>query len=126
MSVAVITRADSYRDGGSVSVTFTKPESDREYTLLFPIKEAPSNPREQWRKFSEPILEVYTRTSYASPITGVSSPSFAKESSSVSWESALELVESMADSLAKLVPRDLEIYEYMLAVAKCKGTYNGS
>jgi hypothetical protein len=117
---------DTYRDGGSVSISFRASEADKEYCLLFPIKEVPEDPKAKWRTYREPILETYVHTVYTSPVTGFSCPSHHKEECPTTWHEARNLLASAALLLPGFESDYLWVHGYMVAIAENRGAITGS
>jgi len=108
-----------YRDGGSVSASFTEVDSDTEYCLFFKIGFSPntdSKPRP--RKFRHAILKINKKAIYLSPITNISTPSFETEERSISWSDALKLLEALRPQMADFKSDYLWVFEEMVDCAK--------
>lgn len=121
-----ITSLDIYRDGGSVSVTFFTEDKDREYSLLFPIKDQPDDPKAKWRTYRDPVLEVYVNGTYCSPITGVSSPTVKKETTLFSWSDARALLRDLEKLIPAVKSEYLWVFGCMVEISKNDGAYNGT
>ena len=121
-----ISALDVYRDGGSVSITFLTDESDRDYSLLFPIKDHPDDPKAKWRTYRDPVLEVYVKGTYTSPITSISSPTVKKETHPSSWAESSALLQYLEKFLPEVKSDYLWVYGYMVEIARNEGAYDGS
>lgn len=83
---------DVYRDGGSVSASF-QGDDDKQYCLLLRIR--PEAFHESIKTYRAPMLEAATLSQYTSPVTGVSSPEWVRESREVSWNDAGAILEKL-------------------------------
>lgn len=115
-TVVRLTRLGIYRDGGSLTACFESSDNT-EYCLLFPINFRLSPSEFEAPRFMQPLLERYIRTEYKSPMTGVVSPEFKKESGSVSWSEARALLDSMEPQLEGFDSDYLWVFESMREAA---------
>lgn len=121
-SVTQLTELGFYRDGGSLCVSFKGTESAIEYNLLFPISNGPAFDRTLTNcVFKSPILETYTTGQYVSPVTGVSSPTTAKESTAICWAEARSLLEAVRPYLSGFQSEYLWVFEAMRSAAASDG-----
>jgi hypothetical protein len=95
---------DGYRDGGSVGASY---ESDDQVqcSLIFPIAKKYSDPGGP--TYRAPVLDVYEPSPYTSPVSGVTSPDWKRESRQISLEEAGELLRAMKPMLASVDARSI-------------------
>lgn len=122
-TVTQLTSLDVYRDGGSLSVSFKGTEPGIEYTLLFPIDRSPAfdsnlkNP-----SFKSPVLELYRAGQYVSPVTGISTPTTTKETTSTGWVEACKLLEAIRPHLSASHSEYLWVFEAMVSASSSEGS----
>lgn len=64
-----LTSIDTYRDGGSMSISFIS-LTGIEHTLLFPVRNSPGN-ENGTKTYAEPVLEIFRKTKRVSHVTGL-------------------------------------------------------
>ncbi len=97
--IVAFVRFAVYRDGGSVSATFTGADGI-EYSLFFQVgqPEPPGEPR----RYAAAVLKWSATFDYRSPVTGDISPGSRADSAPVTWAEARRILHE----LAPLVPSD--------------------
>ena len=114
-----LTALDVYRDGGSLSATFTGFDERISCCLLFPILDGPAfNPSLTLCTYRRPLLTTYTQTIYVSPITGASSPDYKKEEIGVSWLEAKQLLSQIEPKVADSESEYLWVFQEMKNAAE--------
>jgi hypothetical protein len=84
LTMAQLKSLDLYRDGGSLSVTFTGQEACVQYCLLFPIKPSPADCTSKIYSYWQPVMEIYRTVPYVSPKTGFSNPITQRQKNQIS------------------------------------------
>jgi len=120
-TVASPTSLDVYRDGGSLSVSF-RDSNDTEHTLFFPVRLSVGAPRRFERVgYFPPKLERFIRTPRISHITGLESVDTTKETDSVSWEEAKQILSQLSPLISQLQTQYAYVFPEMLEVAANNG-----
>jgi hypothetical protein len=129
---------DSYRDGGSLGISFDG-EGKYWYELFLPIKREHKldNQNRVVDSISvgylDPVLKIYTPFESVSKITGIINTEYKETKQPISWEIANNLLKTMKDlvesfemegELSEFYDRDegLSIYQEMLNATKIRGS----
>lgn len=75
---------DTYRDGGSMSISFIS-LTGIEHTLLFPVSHSNSH-NSNSRTYAEPILEIYRKVKRVSHVTGLASYDTCIQKKQLKWQ----------------------------------------
>jgi hypothetical protein len=117
-----LTSLDIYRDGGSLSASFSGQEADVQYCLFFPIKSSPAFDRGlKSYSYRQPVLEVYKTVPYVSPRTDFSNPTTEKDTTQLAWAEAHALLESIKPYMAGFESDCVWVFEAMLSAASNGG-----
>ena len=93
--VSELTGFDVYRDGGSISLSFKDLNSD-EWCLFFGINLVSRGIGEiESLGYKSPVLEQYIRNDYTSPVTGVTSKDWKKETTPISWDESSDIISQL-------------------------------
>lgn len=123
LTVTQLESLDIYRDGGSLSVSFTGQETNVQYCLLFPIKSSPADCTSKIYRYWQPVLEVYRTVPYVSPKTGFSNPMTQKENNPISWAEAIALLESIKPHMVGFESDYTWVFEAMRSAAATEGNH---
>lgn len=125
-TVVQLTSLDTYRDGGSMSVSFLDDEGVN-CTLMFPINMVAHGQLEfENLGYREPRLEVFRRTERVSRVTGLSSFDLEKMSEPVSWEIARSILRQVDPFIRGFDTSYARVYPEMVAIARNDGRCDGS
>jgi len=116
---------DVYRDGGSVSVSFTS-YFKRSYVLLFKINDQLINHEIVYDGYKSANLEVYVATYYKSKVTGKKYPKSIKSEKKISWSKARRILRRLSKYQPQLSTDDKESYESMVSFAARDGSSGNS
>lgn len=114
-----LTAIDTYRDGGSLSISFVSFKGI-EHTLLFPVQR-PFQQTEPHKIYEQPILEVHRKTKVVSHITGIARYERATEKLFISWRQASWLLTMASWHLKSLQSDYLCNFPTMVEISKNKG-----
>lgn len=124
-TVIQLTSLDTYRDGGSLSVSFLDDEGVN-CTLMFPIN---MGARSQLGfgnlGYREPRLEVFRRTERVSRVTGLSSFDSEELSEPVSWEIARSILRQVDPFIRDFDTKYARVYPEMVSIARNDGRCGG-
>lgn len=120
--VARLTSLDIYRDGGSLSASFES-KGKIECTLFFPIKRSETKKGVPLRTYNQPVIDKYTRNDYTSPVTGVISPDWKKDTTQITWEDAAKLLSDLKPFMNGFVSDYLSVFDEMQKIATNNGEY---
>ena len=125
-TISQLTSLDTYRDGGSVSLSFLDQDGVN-CTLLFQVHLVARGSNEiKALGFHTPHLEIYRKTERISPITGLSSFETEKLTESVSWESARSFLRQAEPLIEDIQTDYAHVYPEMVAIAKDDGHGDGN
>ena len=119
--VARLNRLDTYRDGGSLSLSFSN-KADQEFTLFFKIDRRTYQLPDNQKVYKHALLKAFTNKTYASPVTHdtMTLPE-GGNTEQISWEDALAILDE-----ALRLESDFEsdykwVFPEMIEVAKRSG-----
>lgn len=94
--VTSMTRLGTYKDGGSLSVSFNGTSTEERYTLIFRvIWDTAFDRNRETPSYSRAELTVFRMTAYTSPITGITMPHEKEGYVDVTWDEAAALLEQL-------------------------------
>ncbi len=114
-----LTSIDTYRDGGSMSISFIS-LTGIEHTLLFPLRNSPSN-NGSTKAYAEPVLEIYRKAKRVSSVTGLISYDTHCEKKQLKWHHSLRLLHRAKKHVASFQSDYIENFPVMLAIAQNQG-----
>jgi len=115
------TSLDTYRDGGSLSVSFLD-SSGTARTLLFPVRLAIDGAKKFARAgYFPPQMEWCVRTPRISPITGLESIDTAMMTEAVTWEAARRILSELAPLMLQFQSEYTQVFPMMVAIAANNG-----
>jgi hypothetical protein len=101
---------DTYRDGGSIGITFDG-EDKYWYLLFFPVRRNNISDKAEKDGYLQPILEIATPAEWTSKITGEQHTDYENNKSQISWADAGRLLEMMGDLVCSFrCPEGFEDY----------------
>lgn len=115
------TGLDTYRDGGSLSVSFLD-GSGTERTLLFPVHLAIDGAKKFARAgYFPPQMAWCVRTPRISPITGLESMDTVRMTEAVTWEDARRILCELAPLMPQFQSEYTQVFPMMVAIAANDG-----
>jgi hypothetical protein len=108
-----------YRDGGSLSATFSDAEGS-EHTLFLKTAKFLVEEREG-REYLAPVLQRHLYTTRVSPITAETSQDYTTETCSSSWEEAQRILSQLESQVAALDTDYRWVFQAMVEAALRKG-----
>ena len=118
--ISQATQLATYRDGGSMSVSF-KGEGNAEFTLMLRVMLDGSVKQSEKRGYASPKLQRYRPFERVSPVTGLVSTDWYNETITLTWHEARVLLERIGPFLDGLVSDFLYVYPQMVDIAKREG-----
>ncbi len=121
-TISQITHLGSYRDGGSMSVSFLD-DAGMEFMLMFPVKlGAPTFDGIAVLGYELPTLERYQYVDRVSPVTGVTHRDRKKmDSAQLEWEHARTILEKLRPLLIGYTSEYSYLFPLMQEIAGADG-----
>ncbi|MDP9193909.1 MAG: hypothetical protein M3P06_19620 [Acidobacteriota bacterium] len=116
--ITELLRLDVYRDGGSVSVSF-QGDDGKQYCLFFGIRSESFH--EKVKRYRQPVLKISTPSEYTSPVTGVSSADWRRESHEVAWGEADTFLQTLRPLSQDFQSNYSWVFAEMLRAVACEG-----
>ena len=137
-TVTRLSSIDSYRDGGSLGITFDG-EEKYWYELFFPIELQYKQDKHErivdliQIEYLRPVLKINTPFEWTSKITGITHTEYNETKRSISWNESIDFLEAIKDLVQEFKmegimseyynrDRGLSIYQKMLDAAKNRGS----
>ena len=114
-AVTKLLSLDVYRDGGSLSVSFSD-ASDTQHELMFVI-ESTRNGKEPIRKYKSAVIVSFIKSEYVSPITSLTSEMTNSKEDSIEWKEAVTLLNQIQPFISAFQSDYLWVYESMVEIA---------
>lgn len=118
-----ITELATYRDGGSLSVSYVAITGD-EFTIFFQVDWDSVFQPESKEWHYRPWLIQHLRTMYVSPVTGVASPVDSNERAKISWDATRSLLSQLQLYFTDFSSDDSWVFPQMVKIAELDGRLN--
>ena len=115
-SIKELISLDVYRDGGSLSVTYSD-GSENQFELIFTIDNEASESYRTRRFYKSATVIRYEKSEYVSPVTGIVSKKFERTEAPISWTDAVALLHSVEPLMNSFESDYFWVFGSMLAVA---------
>lgn len=116
--ISSLRRLDIYRDGGSVSVSFTGRDGI-EYCLFFGI--AGRREHDALPRYRSPMLQWLRAAEYRSPITGDTSPTSIQDEMPITWSEARRILRELSPFYENFVSNYRSVFVEMVDAARNDG-----
>ena len=116
--IARLRSLDLYRDGGSVSASFTGCDGI-EYCLFFGI--AGRRKHDALRRYRSPMLQWSRTAEYRSPVTGDTGPLQSEDSAPITWSEARRILLELSPFYEKFASDGRPVFDEMVDAASHDG-----